>query len=305
MNNKGSDVDNSDVDNKIQSDDVYDITSPSNYYSRLGNIDIDHLKNTNKKINNVTFNSNNFSVPVEEYMSIGDEATPLGTDYTFKYAVGSKKYFLKSVGFGPYRMNNNDILFETLDSPYIAKVYRVLYDHVVLKDGQSLDKFWVLTEFLDISIESLGGEDMDIIRQIMRDTLNGLIYLQSQGIQHDDMHLENVQGRRINVGGKTEYRFKIIDFCFSYSHTGANSLKATQNMKEYCSDLPPMSDLYSFTRELRIFATPSQSEKPAFDEFMYECEKEASQKKPDMKRLLKHPFMTIRAYKSKTGPEPH
>ena len=277
----------------IQSDSIYDVTSPSNKAGQSEDIDMDHLKGVIKKLNDANFNSSNRDERMKKIENI-DEITHLGDGYyTFKYSVDSKTYFLKLVSFGEHSSNNNDILFETLDSPYIAKTYRILYNHVAFENVQAHDRFWVVSEFLDIPLKSLDGRDMGIVRQLASDVLNGLDYLQVQGVVHGDLFVRNVQAKQAQINGQGGYRFKIIDFGLSYSLSEAKSLADTPDT-QHCVDLASgtRTDLVMFKEMIQSFARAPESKKVVFDDFVSKCEKESGEKKPNMKRLLQHPFIT-------------
>lgn len=310
----------------IQSDSIYDVTSPSNKAGQSEEIDLDRLKNAIRKINNSRYNDS------EDKHTIGKGIIPLGAPadpkisreyHTFMYVVGSKKYFLKSVNIDLRGLNSNDVLFETLDSPYIAKTYRVLYNHVVLKDNhehgrsrarsglldtplevmgllendQVHDQFWVVSEYLDVHFYEVYHSGMNTVRQLASDVLNGLDYLQAQGVVHGDLHPKNIQGTEVQVNGQTEHRFKIIDFGLSYSLTGAGSIADTPG-REDCGDLASRAgtDLSRFMGHLQFFigetVGATEDERLLLRDFISECRRESGEKKPNMKKLLKHPFIT-------------
>lgn len=253
----------------IRSDGIYDVTSPGNQAGLSEKIDLNRLKDVIKRLNNIEFNKN------EDERRV-DEITPLEKSQTFKYSVGSKQYFLKSFCsvYGNY-CNSNDILFERLNSRYIVETYRILYNHVVLENNEEVERFWILSGFLPISAKSIDWKDMNVVRKLASDVLNGLDYLRSERIIHDDLHFGNIQGERVEVNGKTEYRFKIIDFGWSYPRAFNSG-----------TDNPDLLRVFGL---MRSSAKPAENEKPVFDDFISECMRGA-----DIKGLLLHRFIMDR-----------
>lgn len=273
---------------KIMSDRIYDITYQLSKKKSAENIDMGSLENVIRDINDIHRNE-------DGTLDAVNGITPLGRSHTFKYSVNGKDYFLKhldtNIEFSRYG-NTNDILFGELDSPYILKTHKILYNRLDLVNGDYHDQYWILTEFLDTPPSSIDWKDMDIVRGFASDILNGLDYLQSNGIMHRDLFESNICGKKIQRNGKTSYEFKVVDLGIAFRFSDKYSLADLENDHW---QINTGEDLYNLSGIIKRYAIPGEDEKPRFDDFVSKMREEvwmSSRHLPNIKKLLKHPFIT-------------
>lgn len=204
---------------RIKQNSLCDITSPENKEAEKAGLSFENLQ--------LLIKSYNLS---SVYQETPPDLLNIGTAYKLRflrnvmggaiylYETLSRKYIVKKLTADPFNVDNNDIVLNHMVSPYVVQIYKVFYSLVILDNNEEISSIWVVLEFLDAKVSDIinkrktASKKSKIIRKFIKDVLNGIIYLRSNGISHADLHYDNVMAKAIKNEGRIDYQFKIIDF---------------------------------------------------------------------------------------------
>ncbi|KAI4292754.1 hypothetical protein PAPHI01_2028 [Pancytospora philotis] len=134
------------------------------------------------------------------------------TTAVFKYTNTVPHVILKRVIYNPLNKLNEDYMSLNLKHPHVVQTLKAFRTKRILPDGSTQTLVWIFSEMLDVKLSqsSIRGNE-DLIRQILRDVLRGIVHLHSLSIAHLDLKIGNVMGKTLDK----RVVYKLIDFGYA------------------------------------------------------------------------------------------
>lgn len=216
------------------------------------------LFNLIKKLNEILKVANEFSALIIELKKLNNVKLLQHKMHgvVLLIEIDGEKFALKKNKFSPYGTVGNDIVFSSLDSPYICTIYKIFQQKIKISNEEYETSYWSLMEYLDVNIAVFFNKvDENTIENMFRDLLNCVLYLHKNNIAYNGMFSGNIHGKTTEDG---KIRYKLIDFDFAQILDGCNKEYILKSFQK---------DINYIYRSLCMFKDSNITYSSIFDDF--------------------------------------
>lgn len=200
----------------------------------------------------------------------------------FKVEIDSNFYILKRLSKHS-TVNSNDLLADQFDNENIVKILASFSRNM----GKNKSYIWFISEYLDYPAYSdyIFNGDLETIRKIAVDLINGLSALHKENVVHGDLYTRNVRG---NLKEDGTVMYKLIDLGLAKKIN--NEQKFIKEAQQDFGRLEAL--LFNMANIIGDFDDIPEEEKKNFLDFRLVAGGFTENKLENIEDLFAHPFIT-------------